>query len=142
MATSKRNDPYGRFNFLLEIDGVATAGFTEVSGLSTETSVIEYREGSDRWPSRKLPGITKYSNITLKRGITKDRSLWQWRKTVMDGATQRKNGSVVLLDESRKEIARWNFHDAWPCKWEGSSLDAKSSDVAIETLELAHEDLN
>jgi phage tail-like protein len=139
MATSKRNDPYGRFNFLLEIDGVATAGFTEVSGLSTETSVIEYREGSDRSPSRKLPGITKYSNITLKRGITKDRSLWQWHKTVMDGATQRKNGSVVLLDESRQEVARWNFHDAWPCKWEGSSLDAKSSDVAIETLELAHE---
>lgn len=139
MATSKRNDPYGRFNFLLEIDGVATAGFTEVSGLSTETSVIEYREGSDRSPTRKLPGITKYSNITLKRGITKDRSLWQWRKTVMDGATQRKNGSVVLLDESRQEVARWNFHDAWPCKWEGSSLNAKSSEVAIETLELAHE---
>jgi phage tail-like protein len=139
VATSKRNDPYGRFNFLLEIDGVATAGFTEVSGLSTETSVIEYREGSDRSPTRKLPGITKYSNITLKRGITKDRSLWQWRKTVMDGATQRKNGSVVLLDESRQEVARWNFHDAWPCKWEGSSLNAKSSEVAIETLELAHE---
>jgi phage tail-like protein len=139
VATSKRNDPYGRFNFLLEIDGVATAGFTEVSGLSTETSVIEYREGSDRSPTRKLPGITKYSNITLKRGITKDRSLWQWRKMVMDGATQRKNGSVVLLDESRQEVARWNFHDAWPCKWEGSSLNAKSSEVAIETLELAHE---
>lgn len=139
MPTSKRNDPYGRFNFLLEIDGVATAGFTEVSGLSTETSVIEYREGSDRSPTRKLPGITKYSNITLKRGITKDRSLWQWRKTVMDGATQRKNGSVVLLDESRQEVARWNFHDAWPCKWEGSSLNATSSEVAIETLELAHE---
>jgi phage tail-like protein len=139
VATTKRNDPYGRFNFLLEIAGVATAGFTEVSGLSTETSVIEYREGSDQSPSRKLPGITKYSNITLKRGITKDRSLWQWRKTVMDGATQRKNGSVVLLDESRQEVARWNFHDAWPCKWEASSLNAKSSEVAIETLELAHE---
>jgi phage tail-like protein len=139
MPTGKRNDPFGRFNFLLEIDGVAKAGFTEVSGLSTETSVIEYREGSDRSPPRKLPGITKYNNITLKRGITKDRSLWDWRKTVMDGATQRKNGSVVLLDESRQEVARWNFHDAWPCKWEGPSFHAKSSEVAIETLELAHE---
>jgi phage tail-like protein len=123
----------------LEIDGVATAGVTEVSGLNTETSVIEYREGSDRSLTRKLPGITKYSNITLKRGFTKDRSLWQWRKTVMDGAPQRRNGSVVLLDESRQEVARWNFHNAWPCKWEASSLHAKSSEVAIETLELAHE---
>jgi len=70
MATITGNDPFGPFNFLLEIDRIAKAGFTEVSGLSTETNVIEYREGSD--PSaRKLPGITKYSNITPKRGITK-----------------------------------------------------------------------
>jgi phage tail-like protein len=141
MPKSKRNDPFGWFNFLLLIDGVAKAGFTEVSGFSTETSVIEYREGADPSPPRKLPGITKYSNITLKRGITNDRSLWDWRKTVMDGATERRNVSIVLLDESRQEVARWNFYDAWPCKWEGPSLHAKSSEVAIETLELAHEGL-
>ena len=138
MAPITRNDAFGPFNFVLEIDGIATAGFSEVSGLSNETSVIEYREANAP-SSRKLPGITKYSNITLKRGITKDRSLWDWRKTVMVGATQRKNGSVVLLDESGQEVVRWNFHDEWPCKWEASSLHAKSSEVAIETLELAHE---
>ena len=140
MAKTPRNDPYGRFNFLLEIDGIARAGFSEVSGLTTETNVVEYREGADRASSfRKLPGLTKFSNITLKRGITQDRSLWDWRKTVMDGATRRADGSIILLDESRKEVVRWNFRNAWPCKWEGPTLNAKSSDVAIETLELAHE---
>jgi phage tail-like protein len=140
MAKNTRNDPYGQFNFLLEIDGVVTAGFSEVSGLTTETSVIEYREGSDRTSSvRKLPGLTKYSNIVLKRGITKDRSLWDWRKTVIDGATRRVDGSIILLDESRQEVVRWNFRAGWPSKWEGPTLNAKSSDVAIETLEIAHE---
>jgi phage tail-like protein len=139
MAKNTRNDPYGRFNFLLEIDGVAMAGFTEVSGLTTETSVIEYREGSDRTPARKLPGLTKYSNIVLKRGWTKDRALWDWRKTVVDGAVRRANGSIILLGDNRQPVARWNFREAWPCKWEGPALNAKSSEVAIETLELAHE---
>jgi phage tail-like protein len=139
MAKNTRNDPYGRFNFLLEIDGVAMAGFTAVSGLTTETSVIEYREGSDRTPPRKLPGLTKYSNIVLKRGWTKDRALWDWRKTVVDGAVRRANGSIILLGDSRQPVARWNFREAWPCKWEGPALNAKSSEVAIETLELAHE---
>jgi phage tail-like protein len=139
MAKNTRNDPYGRFNFLLEIDGVAMAGFTEVSGLTTETSVIEYREGNDRTPTRKLPGLTKYSNIVLKRGWTKDRELWDWRKTVVDGAVRRANGSIILLGDSRQPVARWNFREAWPCKWEGPALNAKSSEVAIETLELAHE---
>lgn len=140
MAKSSRNDPYGRFNFLLEIDGETKAGFTEVSGLNTETSVIEYREGNERTSSvRKLPGLTKYSNIVLKRGITRDRSLWDWRKTVIDGATRRVDGAIILLDESRQEVVRWNFRAGWPSKWEGPVLDAKSSEVAIETLEIAHE---
>jgi phage tail-like protein len=140
MAKNARNDPYGRFNFLLQIEGITKAGFSEVSGLTTETSVIEYREGADRASSsRKLPGLTKYSNITLKRGITQDRSLWDWRKSVIDGATRRLNGAIVLLDEGRQEVARWTFRNAWPCKWEGPALNAKSSEVAIETLELAHE---
>ena len=125
---------------MLEIDGITRAGFSEVSGLTAETSVIEYREGGDKTSSaRKLPGLTKYSNITLKRGITQDRSLSDWRKTVIDGATRRANGSIILLDESRQEVVRWNFRNAWPCKWEVPVLNAKSSEVAIETLELAHE---
>ena len=139
MAKTTRIDPYGRYNFLLEIDGVAKAGFSEVSGLSTETAVIEYREGGDRTPSRKIPGLTKYSNLVLKRGLTQDRALWDWRKTVIDGVVRRANMSLVLLDDARQPVARWNFRDAWPCKWEGPALNAKSSEVAIETLELAHE---
>ena len=92
MAKNTRNDPYRRFNFLLEIDGVTKAGFSEVSGLTTETTVIEYREGNERATTRKIPGLTKYSNIVLKRGITRDRSLWDWRKTVIAGATLRTSG--------------------------------------------------
>ena len=83
--------------------------------------------------------MTKYSNIVLKRGITADTSLWNWRKTVIDGSVQRANGSVILLDASRNPVLRWNFRNAWPCKWEGPALSAKSNEVAIETLELAHE---
>lgn len=75
MANASRNDPYRTFNFLVEIDGVTAAGFSECSGLSTETEVIEYREGSDRGGVRKLSGLTKYSNIVLKRGITASRDL-------------------------------------------------------------------
>lgn len=140
MAPSVRKDPYGSFNFLLEIDGIARAAFSEVSGLATETEVVEYREGGDKTNSvRKFPGLTKYTNIVLKRGITADTSLWTWRKTVIDGVVRRANGSVILLDASRNPVLRWNFRNAWPCKWEGPALSAKAKEVAIETLELAHE---
>jgi phage tail-like protein len=139
MPPKNTRDPYCRFNFLLEIDGVTKAGFSEVSGLTTETTVIEYREGNEQATTRKIPGLTKYSNIVLKRGITKDPSLWKWRKKVIEGVTERTSGSIILLDESRQEVARWIFREAWPCKWEGPVLNAQSSEVAIETLELAHE---
>ena len=66
---------------------------------------------------RRLPGLTKYANLVLKHGITLDRSLWNWRQTVVNGAVDRRNGSVILLDATRKEVARWNFRDAWPAKW-------------------------
>ena len=142
MPANKRNDPFGRFNFLLEIEGITQAGFSEVSGLTNETEVIEYREGGDKVnTARKLPGLTKYGNLVLKRGVTTDNSLWNWRKTVIDGAVERRSGSIILLDESRKEILRWNFYNGWPCKWEGPALKAKSNEVAIETLEIAHEGL-
>ena len=122
---ANRNDPYCRFNFVLEIDGVTKAGFSEVSGLTTETTVIEYREGNERATTRKIPGLTKYCNIVLKRGITKDRSLWNWRKTVIDGATERTNGSIILLDESRQEVARWNFSEAWPSQMGGALVQCQ-----------------
>ena len=142
MPDGKRNDPYGQFNFLVEIDGVAQAGFSEASGLTTDTNIFEYREGNEQQGTvRKLPGLMKYNNIVLKRGWTKDKSLWEWRKQVIDGKTQRASGSIVLLDEARNEALRWNFREGWPSKWEGPALNAKTSEVAIETLEIAHEGL-
>jgi phage tail-like protein len=142
VPTQSRHDPYGQFNFLVEIDNVPAAGFSKCSGLSTETDVIEYREGSDLKSVRKIPGVNRYSAITLERGITTDKSLWQWRKNVMDGNLDRRNGSIVLLDEARNEVARWNFTNGWPSRWDGPSFNAKSSEIAIETLEIVHEGLD
>jgi phage tail-like protein len=129
------------FNFIVEIDGINAAGFTECSGLSTTTDVIEYREGNERSGARKLPGLTKFTNIVLKRGMTRSRDLWNWRKTVIDGAVERKSGAIVLLADDRTPVGRFRFRDGWPTKWEGPALNAKSSEVAIETLEIAHEGL-
>jgi phage tail-like protein len=139
MADGSRNDPYSQFNFQIEIDGVTKAGFSEVSGLTTDTNIIEYREGDEITTVRKLPGLMKYTNIVLKRGWTADQSLWAWRKLVIDGSTQRTSGAIVLLDEARKPALRWNFREGWPSKWEGPALNAKTSEAAIETLEIAHE---
>jgi phage tail-like protein len=126
---------------LVEIDGVQVAGFSECSGLSTETDVIEYREGNERGGVRKLPGLSKYTNIVLKRGFTRSRELWNWRKVVIDGGVERRSGAIVLLGENHVPVARFQFREGWPAKWEGPSLNAKSSEVAIETLEIAHEGL-
>jgi len=137
-----QNDPFGAFNFLVEIDGITAAAFTEVSGLEVDVDVIEYREGSDASLGvRKLPGLVKYSNIVLKRGLTADHSLWDWIKSVIDGAVQRKNMSILLLDDQRQPVLRWNIRRAWPRKWTGPALNAKTSEVAIESLEIAHEGL-
>lgn len=142
MPPPKRTDPYAVFNFRVEIDGIVVGSFTEVSGLDSETDVIEYRTGDMRMNSSvKLPGLTKYPNVVLKRGMTKDLSLWQWRKAVVNGQTDRRNGVIILMDESRADVLRWQFRNGWPAKWEGPDLDASSSEVAIETLEIAHEGL-
>jgi phage tail-like protein len=141
MATGSRNDPYTAFNFVLEIDGLKVAGFSEVSGLNTETDIIEYRNGDEDHTVRKLPGLKKFTNITLKRGFTQDKELWLWRKTVLEGKTERKGGSIVLKDEAHNEALRWNFREGWVNKWEGPSMNAKNNEVAIETLEIAVEGL-
>jgi len=138
----KRNDPYRGFNFLVEIDGITQAGFQEVSGLEASTDPVDYREGTDAIHVRKLPGLNKYAAITLKRGITDSDELWKWRQTVIDGKAERRNGSIVLRNESGEEKLRWNFKDAWPSKWSGPSLNATSTAVAVETLELTHEEVS
>ena len=141
MPDGKRNDPYGQFNFLIEIDGVVKGGFSEASGLTTDTNVIEYRDGNEITTVRKLPGLMKYNNIVLKRGWTNDRSLWEWRKKVIDGKTQRVSGAIVLKDEARNDALRWKFREGWVTKYEGPTLNAKNNEVAINSIEIAHEGL-
>lgn len=141
--TTARQDPYKGFNFLVEIDGITVAGFSECSGLTTRTDVIEYREGADKRNSvRKLPGLTHYDAIVLKRGLTQDKSLWKWRQSIVNGVIDRRNLSIVLLDDARQPQASFKIADGWPSKWEGPALNAKANEVAIETLEIVHEGLD
>ena len=139
MAVGDRNDPYRSFNFLVEIDGITRAGFHECSGLDSSQDPIEYREGNQGLTARKLPGLVKFSNIVLKWGITDDTELWNWRQAAMNGTVERKNGSIVLLDDTGEEKVRWNFRDGWPTKWTAPTFNATGTEVAIETLEIAHE---
>jgi phage tail-like protein len=141
MATGTRTDPYRSYNFKVEIGSSIQAGFQECSGLDVSTDPIDYREGTDPNHSRKLPGLSKYINITLKRGITDSEELWKWRQTVIQGKPQRMNGSIILLDDTGAEKRRWNFRNGWPSKWTGPSFNSTGNSVAVETLEITHEEL-
>ncbi|MGH8609193.1 MAG: phage tail protein [Gammaproteobacteria bacterium] len=141
MATGDRVDPYRGYRFRIEIDGIDRGGFREASGLDATQDPIEYREGTEPLPARKLPGLNKYSNISLKRGITDDAKLWEWRKKAIDGTVERKNGSIILMDDAGEEKLRWNFREGWATKWTGPTFNATGNEVAIETLEIAHEGL-
>jgi phage tail-like protein len=132
-------DPYLGFNFFVEWNGIIHAGFQECSGLDSTQSASEYREGTDPLTTRKLPGLISYSNITLKRGLTNNDELWQWRQNLMKGKKDRRQISIVLLDDTGEEKVRWNLTNCWPVTWTGPSLSASGNDAAVETLELAHE---
>lgn len=137
-----RRDPYASYNFQLEIDGITRAGFSECSGLNAETTPIEYREGNESLTARKLPGLIKYGNVTLKHGITQDLETYNWFKSVADGAVDRKQTmSVILLDEQRSEVVRWNLLQAWPCKYVAPDMKADGNEIAIESVEICHEGL-
>jgi phage tail-like protein len=86
-----------------------------------------------------LAGLARFGNVVLKRGVTESLDLYQWHRNILQGQNDRRDGSIVLLDDERKPVARWNFKNAFPCKYQGSSLNAKGNEVAIETLELACE---
>lgn len=139
--TGQRVDPYANFSFLVEIDGIVRAGFREASGLDSTIDVHEFREGGDNTTSRKLPMKTKFSSIVLKWGLTDDMELYNWHRQAVLGNTQRKNGSIIVLDRQGNQKVRWNFFNAWPTKYDSSGLNAESNDVAIESVELAHEGL-
>ncbi|HEX8146406.1 MAG TPA: phage tail protein [Pyrinomonadaceae bacterium] len=135
----RATDPFASFNFKLEIEGITVAGFSEVTGLNQESNVIDYREGQEPITPRKLPGLNKFGNITLKRGVSPDLSVYNWRKTVTDGDIERRNASIVLHNEKHEEVVRWNLVNAWPSKYVGPDLKANANEVAIESIELTHE---
>lgn len=139
MPAVRRDDPYGRFNFRVDVPGLGEMGFTEVSGLDAEVGVIEYREGGDALHPRLLPGLVRYPRVVLRHGMTGDASLFEWWKVGRDGSVARRDVTILLLDESGQEVARWNLRRAWPTKYEGPALNAGANEVAIESLELAHE---
>ena len=144
MAVGQRpTDPYRGFRFKVQIDGITKAGFREVSGLDMGTDAVDYREGDEETRLRKLAGLQKFSNITLKRGITQDQDLWKWRSMVMDGKIQsaRKSGQIIVLDDEGKEAAEWAFTEGWPTKLTGPTLNATANDVVVDVLEITHEGL-
>jgi phage tail-like protein len=144
MAVGQRPmDPYRGFRFKVQIDGITKAGFREVAGLDAANDAVDYRDGDEPTRLRKLAGLQKFSNITLKRGITTDQDLWKWRSDIMDGKIKdkRKNGQIILLDDEGKEAAEWTFTDGWPTKWTGPGFNATANEVAIDTLEITHEGL-
>lgn len=129
------------FQFLVEIDGITNARFQEVGGLDATTDVVDYREGGDLLGTRKFPGQTKHSNLSLKRGYTDDTQLYKWYEDVMTGRTEniRRNISVIQIDMAGQEVLRWNLFKAFPVKYTAPAYNAKANDLAIETLEVAYE---
>ena len=138
-----REDPLVGCQFSLEIQGVIKGYFTEVSGLGSEHDIVEHKvvDESGHDMVMKIPGRLKWSDITLKRGITSSMDVWDWRKQVEDGDVQgaRKNGSVVMYDQSYSQVARWNFANAWPSKVSGPSLNAQNNEFGIEEMVIVHE---
>jgi len=142
MAQPGQQPVYFRaFQFAVEIDGITQARFQEVGGLDATTDVVEYREGGDILGPRKLPGQTKHSNLTLKRGYTDDQQLWKWYEDVMTGRTEkiRKNISVIQLDMAGQEKMRWNLFQAFPVKYTAPAFNAKNNELSIESLDVAYE---
>jgi len=136
-----RPNPFFSYNFLVSINSIAVAAFQECGGLETTTQPVDYREGDGPQHMQKLAGMNSYSPITLKRGMTDSLELWNWRLDVMKGSFERRNGTILLRDREGKTLRQWHFHEAWPSKWIGPAFNASSNAIAIETLELTHEEI-
>jgi phage tail-like protein len=135
-------EPMTNFHFRVEIDGIAQASFSEVQVAEATIEVIEHREGSDPTHIRKLPGLAKYGNVTLKWGATASNELFNWWKAAADGQLQRRNMVVSLLDERNKVVKRWTMRNVWPARYAVSPLVAAEGRITVtETLECAVESL-
>jgi phage tail-like protein len=141
-----RKDPLPVFCFKVEValpgGGGGEMFFKSVSGLKYETEIVPVREGGANDTTFQLPGATKWSNVVLKQGFTGSSALLKWREEWISGKMTRiKTGKIIQLDTALKDVAKWTFFNGWPAKWEMSELDASKSELAIETLEIAHEGL-
>ena len=134
--------PLPKFHFQVDWGGTKI-GFTEVTGLDISTDVIEYREGSSLEYSKvKMPGLIKFSNLTFKRGTFKsDNEFFEWFNTIQLNTVERRNVTISLLNENHEPVVAWKVKNAWPVKVQSTDLKADGNEVAIETMELAHEGL-
>jgi phage tail-like protein len=135
-----RPDPLRGFRYLVEIDGIVSGAFLRVKGLSREVKVEPYREGGVNEYEHKLLTQVSYPVVILERGLALD-DLWEWAQAAADGDVTRRNVHVRLQDEGGSRAWAWQIADALPVKWSASDLDASSSQVIMETLELAHHGL-
>ena len=142
MATANRNDPLPVFCFKVQWDLGGEAFFKSVSGLRYETEIVPVREGGANDTTFNLIGATKWSPLVLKQGFTNSSQLLKWREEWIRGNKMtRLSGTVIQLDTALQPKAQWQFFRGWPSKWEISEFDATKSELAIETLEIAHEGL-
>ncbi|MFA4136576.1 MULTISPECIES: phage tail protein [unclassified Brevibacillus] len=134
-----RKDPYRKFRYRVEMDGIQQAGFSEVSGFDASVDVVEYREGNEVITPRKLTGLAKYGNITLKWGVTDSMDLYNWMQDTIQGKVARKTVTIIAINEAGDDVATWKVIEAWPTKYTAPDFNGTSSEVAIEQLEIAHE---
>jgi phage tail-like protein len=142
-VTPPREDPLVGFNYALSVDGLITGYFAEVSGIGSENEIVEHKvvDGSGKESVQKLPGRLKWSDVTLKRGITSSMDMWNWRKMVEDGnvAGARKNFSIMLFDQTYAVKAQWDFINGWPAKIEVPAATSTANAGAVESITIVHE---
>lgn len=131
--------PYAKFRYKVEIDGLEAGGFSEASGFDASIDVIEYREGDMVQTPMKLPGLKKYGNITLKQGVADSMIMYEWMIAGVEGEVERKTITITILDETETATASWQVINAWPAKYTAPDFNALTSEVAIESIEIAHE---
>jgi phage tail-like protein len=136
-------DPLVGFSYGIEVGGTITGYFTECEGLGSTTAVVDHKVVTDDGKDliKKIPGRLEWGDIVLTRGITANMDFWTWRKQVEDGkvAEARKNGSIIMYDQTNTEVARWNFVNGWPSKLDGPSLSSEGNEVSVESLTIVHE---
>ena len=131
--------PHGKFRYKVEIDGLDAGGFSEASGFDASIDVMEYREGDMVQTPMKIPGLKKYGNITLKQGVADSMVMYEWMIAGVEGEVERKTITITILDATETAAASWQVINAWPTKYTAPDFNATSSEIAIESIEIAHE---